>query len=349
MEDLEDEKPLTVAPPFEFPEKGDVVYYYNDSACKLIRASPKGTPRGSTQGVPLRSKNTSSGSLLSEGSHRKTISSNTCCLVVLAVLTIVALLAAAASLTLTLLVILRVLPLHELPEVTPTAVPPTDAASSDSSGSGPTMLPNLPPPCNCTYDYTAELQQIFEVQERLNMSTEHIADLMVMFDMLYLSFSTLATDIRAVNNTVASLQSDATSDTNKVNESSILSNLSLPAVLRGVQAFHNCSTVKAASCSTSSSLYTGTIPSFKYCETAEVPVLSPDLYNLEVTCAVEESTLRAPIVATLEVSENSGNMRCLCYVVVTSTGALGPNNLACIMYITRCPLSQSLQVTVNTD
>ena len=107
--------------------------------------------------------------------------------------------------------------------------------------------------------------------------------------------------------------------------------------------------MKAATCSIPSSLYTGTIPTFKFYETAEIPILSSDQYNLDITCAVEESTARAPIVATLQVSENTGNMRCLCYVVVTSTSALGPSNLGCNMYVTRCPLSEELQVTINTN
>lgn len=342
----EDKKPFTVAPPFEFPEKGDVVFYYNDSACKLIRAS---SARGSTHGVPVQNRNTISGSLLSESSSGKMISRNTCCLVVLSVLTIVALFVAIASLTLTLLLLLHVLPVQELSGVSPTAVPPTNAASSESSGSSPTVPPNLSPPCNCTCSCMAELQQVLQVQERLNISIEQIENLMVMFDVLDLSLSTLAADIHAVNNTVASLQRGATGDNDKVNTSSILSNLSLPVDLHGVQAYSNCSTVKAATCSIPSSFYIGTIPTFKYCETGEVPILSPDLYNLDITCAVEESTLRAPIVATLEVSENSGNMRCLCYVVVTSTSALGPSNLGCNLYITRCPLSESLQVTINTN
>ena len=341
----EDKKPFTVAPAFEFPEKGDVVFYYNDSACKLIHTSP----RGSTHGAPVQNINTISGSLTPESSNGKMISRNTCYLVVLSVLTVVTLFVAIASLTLTLLLLLHVLPVQELSGVSPTAAPPTNAASSESSGSSPTVPPNLTPPCNCTSSCMAELQQVLQVQERLNISIEQIENLMVMFDMLDLSLSTLATDIRAVNNTVASLQRGATGDDNKVDKSSILSNLSLPVVLNGVQAYSNCSTVKAATCSIPSSLYAGTIPSFKYCETAEIPILSSDLYNLDITCAVEESTARAPIVATLEVSENTGNMRCLCYVVVTSTSALGPSNLGCNMYITRCPLSEELQVTINTN
>ena len=351
---MENKKPFTAAPPFDLSKKGDVVFYYNDDSCKLICANPTRTPRGSARRVPVQNKNTSSGSLRPESSTGKKASRNACFLVVLAVLTIVALLVAIASLTLSLLMLLWVIPLQELSGVdTPTAVPPTDnAASSDSPGSGPTVPSNLSStsPCNCTYTCTAELHQIFEVQERLNISIEQMEDLMVMFDMLDLSLRTLADDIHTINSSVTSLQRDATRENDKVDETSTLSNLSLPAVLHGVQAYSNCSTVKATSCSTSSSLYTGTIPSFKYCETPEVPILlSSDVYNLDVTCAVEESTLRAPIVATLEVSEQTGNMRCLCYVVATTTSTLGPNNLGCNMYVTSCPTSQSLQVTINTN
>lgn len=350
MED--DEKSFTAESPFDFSEKGDVVFYYNDSSCKLICANPTRTPGGSTRGFPVPNKYTSSGSLLPESSNGKMASRNACILVLLAVLTIVALFVAVASLTLSLLLLLRVIPLQEPSGVTPTAVPPTNATSSYSPGSGPTGPSNLSTTssCNCTYTRTAELHQILEVQERLNISIEQIEDLMVMFDVLDLSLRTLANDIHTINSSVTSLQNDATRENDKVDETSTLSNLSLPAVLREVQAYSNCSTVKATSCSTSSSLYTGTIPSFKYCETPEVPrLLSSDVYNLDVTCAVEDSTLRAPIVATLEVSEQTGNMRCLCYVVVTATGAPGPNNLGCNMYVTSCPASQSLQVTIDTN
>ena len=351
---MEDEKPFTAASPFDFSEKGDVVFYYNDSSCKLICANPTRTPRGSTRGVPVQNKNTSSGSLRPESSIGKMASRNACFLAVLTVLTVVALFVAIASLTLSLLLLLRVIPLQELSGVTPTAAPPTNnATSSDSPRSGPTVPSNLPStsPCNCTHTCTGELHQILEVQERLNISIEQMEDLMVMFDMLDLSLRTLAKDIHTINSSVTSLQNDATRENDKVDdETSTLSNLSLPAVLREVQAYSNCSTVKATSCTTSSSLYTGTIPSFKYCETPEVPILlSSDVYNLDVTCAVEESSSRAPIVATLEVSEQTGNMRCLCYVVVTSTGTLGPNNLGCNMYVTSCPTSQSLQVTIDTN
>ena len=78
------------------------------------------------------------------------------------------------------------------------------------------------------------------MQEGLNISIEQIENLMVMFDMLDLSLSTLATDIRAVNNTVASLQRGATGDDNKVDKSSFLANLSLPVILNGVQTYSNC-------------------------------------------------------------------------------------------------------------
>lgn len=362
---MEAEKPFVVATPVKFPEKGDVVVYYNDSECKLIRASPRsstcgglvqmqknnGVP-GKNRGDPEQNKTTSSNSFSAfsiESSTRKTISRNTCCLVVLTVLTIVSLCIAVASLTLTVLLLLQVIPIQDLSRVSPTAAPSANGTASKSTSSGATAAPYLPSPCNCSCNCTAELQQVFQVQERLNISVEQIENLLAMFDMLNISLSILATDFRAVNSTVASLQSTSASDSSKINTSSILANLSIPADLHGVEAYSNCSTVKAASCSIPSSIYAGSIPSFKYCKTDEVPMLAPNLYNLDVTCTVEESTSLAPIVATLEVSENTGNMRCLCYVVVASTSALGPSNLGCNMYIKRCPSSETLQVTINTN
>ena len=397
---MEAEKPFVVTPSLEFPEEGDIVVYYNDSQCKLIRTSPRSSTRGGHVTVQKNKGDLEQNESLSstpfsafpaEKKCRKTIPRNSCCPVVLAVLTIVSLCIAIASLTLTVLLLLQVIPIQDQSRASPTVAPPTNATATESTSSGTTAPPYVPPPCTCSCNCTAELQQVFQVQERLNISVGQIEDLLLMFEMLNTSLSTLATDFhavnstvtslqssaasgnnivedlllrfemlntslsalatdfRAVNSTVTSLQSNAASGNNMVNRSSLLSNLSIPANLHGVEAYSNCSTVKATSCTIPGSFYAGIIPSFKYCKTDEVPTLPPDLYSLDVTCAVEESTSLAPIVATLQVSENTGNMRCLCYVVVTSTSALGPSNLDCHMFIKRCPSSETLQVTINTN
>ena len=101
--------------------------------------------------------------------------------------------------------------------------------------------------------------------------------------------------------------------------------------------YRNCTTTRRASCTIQTTLL-GTIPSYSTCLTSDVPLNTTGMYNLDLYCAITQSGEEAnPLVATLDVDETRGRIRCFCYVIVNNADNPRSSPVECALYTTRCP------------
>ena len=72
-----------------------------------------------------------------------------------------------------------------------------------------------------------------------------------------------------------------------------------------------------------------------------------DSYTVDVHCARMGSDGEAnPIVATLQVDDSEGVMRCQCYVI-ESVALPRVQEVSCGLFATQCPFTQNLNTNIS--